>query len=532
MTTNNQKTVQLKKNISTFSLMMTGVSTIIGSGWLLGTQKIAEIAGPAGLISWVIGACIAMLVAFFYLEIGSAYPSAGGIGYYSHVTHGRLCGFLTSWINWLSIMAVPPIEAQGIIQYLSNLGPKFALLYDPASHFLTLPGIICAIALMIAFMLINYWSVQFFIKFNNFFTILKVFIPIATILFLCYHGLNFQNFTSHPGSFMPYGWSSIFVSVISCGVVMSFNGFQSPLNFSEEIRSPKRMLPVAVIGAILIAFVIYFFLQIVFVGSLSPNMIAVGWQNINFRSPYVDLLMLANMQLLVISVYIGAVISPAACGTTFLASSSRILYSLAAQHHLPKYLTMLHPQYQNPRNAVVTSTLIGCIILFVFKGWYDLVAVISVIHIFSYIPAGVVTLANRYKNPNSLSAGQFSLPFAHLLAPVLLFVLSILLFYAAWPLTIKMLGLLIPGLVFYFYYEFTYYRDNKFMPALKGASWIIIYLAGISLVCYLGNNHNSTHNILDITQSMVCLAVLSLFTYVYGVFFSRLHGETPRHSNR
>ena len=94
-----EQTVDFKKNISTFSLTMTGVTTIIGSGWLLGTQKIAMLAGPASLISWLLGAFVALLVGLFYIEIGSAHPSAGGIGYYSHLTHGRFCGFLTSWIN-------------------------------------------------------------------------------------------------------------------------------------------------------------------------------------------------------------------------------------------------------------------------------------------------------------------------------------------------------------------------------------------------------------------------------------------------
>src|SRR3990167_3815280 len=126
--------VKFRKNISTFSLMMTGITAIIGSGWLLATQKIANMAGPAGILSWVVGACVALVVGLLFVEIGSAYPSAGGIGYYSNITHGRFCGFLTSWVNWLAIVTVAPIEAQGVTQYLSQLSPFFNTLYDVRSE--------------------------------------------------------------------------------------------------------------------------------------------------------------------------------------------------------------------------------------------------------------------------------------------------------------------------------------------------------------------------------------------------------------
>ena len=175
------KNISLPKGISTFSLTMTGVTTIIGSGWLLSTQKIASMAGPASLLSWGLGALIALMVGFFYIEIGSSHPSTGGIGYYSHITHGRFCGFLTSWINWLSIVAVPPIEAQAMVQYLSQLSPSFTRFYDLTSHNLTGAGIIFAFFLMLLFMMLNYWSIKLFLRFNNFFTLLKITIPILTI---------------------------------------------------------------------------------------------------------------------------------------------------------------------------------------------------------------------------------------------------------------------------------------------------------------------------------------------------------------
>ncbi len=516
-----EQTVNFKKNISTFSLTMTGVTAIIGSGWLLGTQKIAMLAGPASVISWVLGAFVALLVGLFYIEIGSAHPSAGGIGYYSHLTHGRFCGFLTSWINWLSIVAVPPIEAQSIAQYLSQLNPEFAHIYNVTTHNLTLPGLSFAILLMLIFMYINYWSVQFFIRFNNFFTVLKIIVPILTIICLTYNGLHSQNFGSNLHQFMPFGFKAVLTSIVTCGVVMSFNGFQSPLTFSEEIRSPKTQLPIAVITSILFALVIYILLQLVFIGSIDPTKLAQGWASINYRSPYVDLLIAANIQIMVTTVYIGSVISPGVCGAAFLASSSRVLYSLSHEKHLPAFLSKLHPEFNNPRNAIVLCTLVGFIFLVLFKGWFELVAVISVMHLFSYLPAPIITIAHRKKNPAILHAKhQFIVPFGKIFAPILLFILSVLLFYAKWPLTGEMLVLILPGLCFYFYYEYHTYHYKGFMKALKGASWLIYYIIGISLIAYAGDNPTLGQNFFNSTESVICLALLSLTTYIFGAFLA------------
>lgn len=513
---------KFRRNISTFSLMMTGITSIVGSGWLLSTQKIANVAGPAGLISWVVGALIALIVGLLFVEMGSAYPSAGGIGYYANVTHGRFCGFLTSWVNWLCIVAVPPVEAQGIIQYLSQLSPMWNRFYDIPTHSLTDLGIAGALVLMFLFMLINYWSVQLFIRFNNIFTIIKIVVPLLTVGALIYSGFHVHNFTNTAdGGFMPFGFKSIFISIVSCGVVMSFNGFQAPLTFSEEIESPKSMLPIAVIGSILISLVLYMLLQVAFVGSLSPVLLMhSGWAGINFRSPYVQLLLAANLQIMVIMVYIGSVVSPGVCGAAFTASGSRIMYSLAREGHLPKFLKEINPVFKNPRNAIIMSTIVGCIFLFLFTGWYKLVAVISVLHLFSYLPAPIVVIANRIKNKAFLATqNRFKLPCAHFLAPLLLFTLSLLLFYAGWPLIPELLTLIIPGIALYLYYETKFKGERNIYAAIKGVSWFVLYFIGLCLIVFLGDNH-SPGNLISTPESMIALIVLSVVVYIYGAFYT------------
>src|SRR6185437_2384317 len=439
--------VQFKKNISTFSLMMTGITSIIGSGWLLATQKISVVAGPAGILAWVVGMVVAILIACFCIEIGTIHPSAGGVGFYSGITHGRFSGFLTQWVNWLSILAVPAVEAQAIVQYLSQCSPLARRCYDMYNHTLSPIGIVVAIGFMVLFMGVNYWGSKLFIRFNNLLTAIKIIIPVLTIAFLIYSGFSPDNFGHTITEFAPYGWGAVGSAVISCGVVMSFNGFQLPLNFSEEIKSPKRQLPIAIIGSIIFTFILYVMLQAVFIGSIPVDVLKNGWHGVNYRSPYVNLLLAANFQVMAWSVMSTSAIAPAACGAAFVASASRMIFALSRAKLLPNFLSKLDKKYNVPRPAILLNFVLGSSFLFMFKGWTQLVAIISVLHIFSYLSMPVVVVAyRRMQAANLAKIDNFRLPFAPFFAVLVIFILALLLFFAAWPNVGYMSALILPGL--------------------------------------------------------------------------------------
>ncbi|MEH7664183.1 amino acid:proton symporter, partial [Bacillus velezensis] len=62
---------QLHRRMGTFALMMVGLGSMIGSGWLFGAWRAAQIAGPAAIISWIIGMIVILFIALSYSELGS-----------------------------------------------------------------------------------------------------------------------------------------------------------------------------------------------------------------------------------------------------------------------------------------------------------------------------------------------------------------------------------------------------------------------------------------------------------------------------
>ena len=65
--------------ISLSQLVLLGLGSLIGSGWLFGAWEASSVAGPAAVISWVIGFIIISLVAYNYIEVSAMLPQSGGM---------------------------------------------------------------------------------------------------------------------------------------------------------------------------------------------------------------------------------------------------------------------------------------------------------------------------------------------------------------------------------------------------------------------------------------------------------------------
>ena len=110
----------IRREVGAIALMFTGLGSIIGSGWLFGAWRAAQLAGPGAVYSWIIGAVIILFVAFTYAELGAMFPESGGAVRYGHYSHGSLTGFVAGWAAWIAIVSVIPVEAEASVQYMSS----------------------------------------------------------------------------------------------------------------------------------------------------------------------------------------------------------------------------------------------------------------------------------------------------------------------------------------------------------------------------------------------------------------------------
>src|SRR2546429_4791521 len=99
---------KLQRRVGAVSLMFVSVGTIIGSGWLLGALTASKVAGPAAIISWLIGAAVVLTLALVHAELGGGFPVDGGSARYPHYAFGSLVGFASGWVLVLGPVSTPP----------------------------------------------------------------------------------------------------------------------------------------------------------------------------------------------------------------------------------------------------------------------------------------------------------------------------------------------------------------------------------------------------------------------------------------
>jgi Amino acid transporters len=503
------------RSVGGIALMFTGLGSIIGSGWLFGAWRAAQLAGPGAVYAWLIGAAIILAIALTYAELGAMFPESGGMVRYGQYSHGSLVGFVAAWANWIAIVSVIPVEAEASVQYMASWPWHWAqALYTGQS--LTPPGLAIAAVLVIGYFLLNYWSVQLFARANSAITIYKLIVPAATavaLMLTSFHAGNFH--VGVHGGTHAISFPAVLTAVAISGIVFSFNGFQSPVNLAGEARNPGRSVPFGILGSIGLATIIYLLLQIAFLGAVSPAQIAAhGWAGLDYRSPFAELALAINLNWLALLLYSDAFISPSGTGLTYTATTGRMLYAMEKNGSLPALFGRLHPRWGVPRPAMWLNLIVAYLFLFFFRGWAELAEVISVATIISYLtgPISVVTLRRTAPDLHR----PLRLPGLHWIAAAAFIFSTELLFWARWPRTGEIILLMLVALPVYFHFQMRR-GFHDFRRQLAGAAWLIAYLPAIAALSWAGSARFGGHGWLPFGWDLAAVALAGLLFYLWGL---------------
>lgn len=513
--------------ITLFSGIMLALNSLIGSGWLFGAGTAAKVAGPAAILSWILGAVIIISIALNYVELGAMFPESGGMSRYAQYSHGQLLGFVAAWANWISLITLVPMEAVASVQYMSSWPWSWA---NWTSRFLhhgqvTTSGIGVVILFMIVFTLINFWSVKLMTRFTNLISFFKIGLPALTILALIISGFRPGNFhASAVGGFMPYGSQSIFEATAVAGVIMSYDAFQTIINMGGEMIHPHKNIVRGVIISMLITAAIYILLQVAFIGAVNPTTLARdGWHGINFTSPFADIAIILGLNWLSILLYIDAFVSPFGTGVAFVATASRALAAMTRTKHMPQWLGRLARRYMVPRFAMVADLLLAIIIVNVFRNWSLLATVITGSTLIAYLTGPVIVISLRKMAPNLKR--PFAPAYLSWLAPVAFILASLAIYWTMWPTTIQVIFVIALGLPIYLYYEIRY-QHQPWRGQIKSALWLIVYMVFISFMSYLGGKSFGGRGIINYPWDMIVIAIISYLFFRWGVA-SRLPHVDP-----
>lgn len=503
--------------ISLFSAVMLALNSLIGSGWLFGAGTAAKVAGPAAIISWIIGAVVIITIAITYVELGAMFPQSGGMSRYAQYSHGPLLGFIAAWANWISLITLVPMEAVASVQYMSSWPWSWA---NWTHNFMqngniSGTGLWVVFLFMVVFTLINFWSVKLMTRFTNLISVFKIALPTLTIIMLIISGFHSQNFGNNIHSFMPYGVRSIFEATAVSGIIMSYDAFQTVINIGGEMKNPHKNIVRGVLISMLITAAIYILLQIAFIGAVSPSSLAQhGWHGIDFASPFADIAIILNLNWLAILLYMDAFVSPFGTGVAFVANASRALAAMTHTKHLPQWLGRLERRYMIPRFAMVTDLVLATILVNIFRNWSLLATVIAGSTLIAYLTGPVTVMSLRKMRPDLKR--PFAPKYMTWLAPLAFVLASLAVYWTMWPTTVQVILVIALGLPIYLYYEWRY-QHNDWRQQLKSSMWLICYLVFISIISYVGSNGFGGRNWIIFPWDFVIIIIASVFFYIWAI---------------
>jgi amino acid transporter len=524
---------QLKRHVGVVGLLFASVGSIIGSGWLFGALNAAIEAGPAAIISWALGGVMILLIALVYAELGTMFPLSGGVVRFPHLAFGSFASYSAGWITWVAVATTAPIEVEAALQY----GTKYAPFTAPHTvngetvYTLTGLGYASAVVLMALFVVINFYGIRWFARINNALVGWKIFIILLVIGAFLVSAYHTENFTSH--GFMPQGWHGVFTAIATSGVVFSYLGFRQGIEFAGETDNPRRNVPIAVVGSVLITGLIYVALQVAFIGALDPATLSDSgsWGKLSFTNDFGPLAAVATalgLSWLAILLYADAIVSPGDTGLIYTTSTSRISYAMARNGNAPEPLARTTDRGV-PMVSLVVTFLVGLVVFLPFPSWQQLVGFITSATVLSFASGPLVLGALRKRLPDA--ERTFRVPGGHVIPVLAFWASNMIIYWSGWDIVWKLAIAVGIGFVLLPIYH-VFGKETPKLDLGSGASWVVPWLGGLVLLSWIGNYPEPAAgnlNILSFSTSVPIIFVFSVVIYALALKYCLPTHEVEQH---
>ncbi len=525
---------RLNRHVGPVGLLFAGIGSIIGSGWLFGAFNASVTAGPAAVFSWAIAGVMILLIALAYAELGPMFPISGGVVRYPQLVWGSFASYSLGWITWISTAAVPAIEVEGALQYATKYADfttKHKVNGEP-TYTLTGLGLVTAIVLLAVFVVVNYYGVRLFAQINNalvWWKLAIILLVIVTFLVLAFAGNSMggtANYNSH--GFAPDGTHGVFLAISTAGITFSFLGFRQGIELAGESSNPKRDVPLAVIGSVLITAVIYVLLQVAFTLGVPASALdkSHGWSSLAFTNdfgPLAAISTLAGATWLAYLLYADAIISPSDTGFIYTTASARVSYAMGRNRNAPAALARVS-RTGVPVYGLALTFVVGLILFLPFPSWQQLVGFITSATVISFGSGPLVVAALRRDLPDAVR--PYRLPGGDVLPFLGFYAANMIVYWGGWDTNKKLFVTVLIGYVVLAAFHLVGDRAAKAPLALRSGFWVLPWFAGMTLVSWLADptEHPAAFNWVFLINLAFCAGI-----YLLAVHVRQPRSEVERH---
>jgi amino acid transporter, AAT family len=345
----------LQRRLSQRQLSMVAIGGAIGVGLFLGSGVTIRLAGPAVIVSYLLGAVIAMIVAYSLAELAVVHPVAGSFGIYAQI-------YLSPWAGFV-------VRATyGLVQIIAIGAEVTAVAIYFGFWFPGVPQWTWVVTVSAGLVGLNMLQVSRFGEFEYWFALVKVvailvFIGVGLGLILgvgSHPAIGLSNLTAH-GGFLPYGWKGVWLALTL--VVTSYMGIEVIAVAAGEAERPEESIPRAM-RTIVFRLIIFYVLAMTVMLAMTP------WDKTGnglTGSPFVHAFSSAGIPYAASVMNLVVITAALSSCNTNLYLTTRMIFSLARGNYVPAWLGRLSRQGV-PRRALVASTggMIAAILLAIY----------------------------------------------------------------------------------------------------------------------------------------------------------------------
>ncbi|HSA91583.1 MAG TPA: amino acid permease [Terriglobales bacterium] len=320
-----EKEKGLARQLSERQLAMIAIGGAIGTGLFLGSALAVRVAGPAVILTYLLGAVVALLLMGTLAEMAVAHPTAGSFGVYAEIYVSRWAGFVIRYTYWAAQSIAIGGEAVAVAIYCQWWWPQ-------------VPQWIWVVGFSLALVYINARSVGNFGEFEYWFSMIKV---VAILLFVVFGAamllglgqaerIGLRNLTEH-GGFFPLGVKGAWMALVF--VIFSYIGTEVVAVTAGEALDPQKAVPRAM-RTMVVRLILFY------VAAITVLLAVVPWNQIQpgegiTASPFVRVFALMGVPAaahIVNFVVLTAALSSMNCN---LYLATRMVFSLARGGYAP-----------------------------------------------------------------------------------------------------------------------------------------------------------------------------------------------------
>ena len=244
-----------ESKLGTLSTLSIGIGGMVGGGIFAVTGLTIEVTKGGAPIAFLIAGIVALLTSYSYLKLTLRYPGEGGT--VDFLNRGFGGGIITGAANILLLMSYVVLVAVYAYAFGSYGGGFFPDADRDFWRHVLSSGVI------VGLVIVNVFAANLVLRSENWFNVVKMLLLAAFVV---------------AGLLTPMEWTRLSPEnyVTPMGLVsgamlifLNYEGFELIANASKDVANPKRSLPIAFVGGVLLVIVLYMLIVAVVVGHLS-----------------------------------------------------------------------------------------------------------------------------------------------------------------------------------------------------------------------------------------------------------------------